>query len=262
MTQQNDRPTIAGASPRLLFAMQRQIVATFQEADWIELGYFAGVPDLVRQDAVLLPALRSGNSAYRVRVFELLEELTAHRHPQDLVEYLRLPDWLREHEPALADELFLSGQGTPLGDLEQAASSRDIPELARQIARIRRTATTDPEVAIGQAKEMLETVMKSILGQHGPNTDVDIIKMVKLTREKLGLDGGGANTYRNRTLSNLTQLVEGVNKLRNLYGTGHGRSRAGETDPGHARLVVDSSAALCVYFLEIDRERQPSESES
>jgi hypothetical protein len=107
---------------------------------------------------------------------------------------------------------------------------------------------------------MLETVMKSILGQHGRNTDVDIIKLVKLTREKLGLDGGGATTYRNRTLSNLTQLVEGINKLRNLYGTGHGRSGAGETDPAHARLVVDSAAALCVFFLEIDRERASSES--
>jgi hypothetical protein len=242
-------------SPRLLYAMQQQIVATFNEAMWVELGYFAGVPDLIRSDDVLLPALRSGDPAYRVRIFEILERLVEHRHSDELVRYLALQHWLDEHDPALGRELFLTAENTPLDELNQVAISRDIPELTRQISRIRRTATTDPEIAIGQAKEMLETVMKSILGQHGPNSDIDIIKLVKMTREKLGLDGGGASTYRNRTLSNLTQLVEGINKLRNLYGTGHGRSRAGETDTAHAKLVVDSAAALCVFFLEIERTR-------
>jgi hypothetical protein len=244
------------ARPRLLFAMQRQIVATFGEAEWVELGYFAGVPELLRNDAVLLPALRSGEPVYRVRVFEVLEQLVMRVHPDELVRYLRLQAWLDEHDPALGRELFLTGTDTSLDELEHASRSRDIPELSRQISRIRRVASTDPEIAIGQAKEMLETVMKNILGEHGSNSDIDIIKLVKLTREKLGLDGGGATTYRNRTLSNLTQLVEGINKLRNLYGTGHGRSRAGETDPAHAKLVVDSAAALCAFFLEIDRAQR------
>jgi hypothetical protein len=246
-------------APRLLYAMQRQILATFSEADWIEVGYFAGTPGLIKNDPVLLPALRAGDEAYRVRVFAVLEELTEHIHPDELVRYLKLPDWLGEHDPALGRELFLTGDDA-LDELSHAAETDDIPELKRQIDRIRRTTTTDPEIAIGQAKEMLETVMKAILDEHGPNSDIDIIKLVKMTREKLGLDGGGASTYRNRTLSNLTQLVEGINKLRNLYGTGHGRSRAGETDPAHAKLVVDSAAALCVFFLEIDRQQQATSS--
>ena len=250
------QPTAERKPPaRLLYAMQQQIVATFDEADWIELGYFAGVPDLIRTDEVLLTALRSGDRAYRLRVFEALESLLQHRHPDELVEYLKLPEWLAGHDPALGRELFINGDVSPLDELARAAISGHIPELTRQIGRIRRTASTDPEVAIGQAKEMLETVMKAILGEHGLNSDIDLIKLVKLTRERLGLDGGGASTYRNRTLSNLTQLVEGINKLRNLYGTGHGRSRAGQTDPAHARLVVDSASALCVFFLEIERTR-------
>lgn len=248
----NSRPV----PPRLLYAMQQRICATFDEADWIELGYFSGAPDLVREDAVLLPALRSGEPAYRARVFLVLEQMIRHVHPDDLVVYLDLPEWLASHHPALGKELFSGGSGTPLCELEQAAIAQDIPELTRQVRRIRRTAVTDPEIAIGQSKEMLETVMKAILGEDGPNIDIDIIKLVKLTREQLGLDGGGASTYRNRTLSNLTQLVERVNKLRNLYGTGHGRSRADEADPAHAKLVVDSAAALCGFFLEIERERR------
>jgi hypothetical protein len=240
---------------RLLYAMQRKIVSTFTEADWIELGYFARMPEEIQNDPVLLPALRSGDESYRIRIFEILQQMVDQVHPDELSRYLDLPEWLAEHNPALGRELFLSSEG-PVDELCRAAQIADIPELKRQIDRIRRTATTDPEIAIGQAKEMLETVMKSILGQHGPNSDIDIIKLVKLTREKLGLDGGGASTYRNRTLSNLTQLVEGINKLRNLYGTGHGRSRAGETDPAHAKLVVDSAAALCVFFLEIDRQQR------
>jgi hypothetical protein len=243
------------ASPRLLYALQRQIVSTFSEADWVELSYFSGLPDLINGDPVLLPAMRAEDDTYRIRVFAILERLVEQVHPDELVRYLHLAEWLSEHEPALARELFFSGENA-LDELCHAAETGNIPELKRQIDRIRRTATTDPEIAIGQAKEMLETVMKAILGEHGPNSDIDIIKLVKLTREKLGLDGGGPDTYRNRTLSNLTQLVEGINKLRNLYGTGHGRSRAGETDPAHAKLVVDSAAALCVFFLGIDREQR------
>lgn len=241
---------------RLLYAMQQQIVATFDEPDWIELGYYAGTVDLIRDDPILLPSLRNDDPAYRSRVFDVLESLSNSVSLADLATWMKLPAWLSRNDPALGRELFLNGDDTALDELADVAISLDVPELTRQVARIRRTATTDPEVAIGQAKEMLETVMKAILGQHGPNTDIDIIKLVKLTREQLGLDGGGASTYRNRTLSNLTQLVEGINKLRNLYGTGHGRSRAGETDPAHARLVVDSAAALCVFFLEIEQERR------
>lgn len=235
--------------------MQQRIVQTFGEADWIELGYVTGDPDLIRNDDVLLPALRAGDPAYRTRVFDLLERLVARRGIEELVDYLGLSEWLEEHQPTSERGLFLTDDEDSLDDLAKVAASRNIPELSRQLRRIRRAVDNDPELAIGQAKEMLETVMKAILGQDGPDTDIDIIKLVKMAREKLGLDGGGANTYRNRTLSNLTQLVEGINKLRNLHGTGHGRSRAGETDPAHARLVVDSAAALCVFFLEIDRQR-------
>jgi hypothetical protein len=242
-------------NPRLLYGFQQRIVSTFDESDWIELGYFAGNPELVRSDEILLPALRSGDPAYRARVFHILEKLVGEIGPDRLIDYLDLPAWLVEHEPELGAELFLTGSHDALDELEQAAIELSIPELSRQIRRIRRTANTDPEIAIGQAKEMLETVMKAILGHDGPNSDIDIIKLVKMTREKLGLDGGGANTYRNRTLSNLTQLVEGINKLRNLHGIGHGRSRAGETDPAHAKLVVDSAAALCIFFLEIERQQ-------
>jgi hypothetical protein len=244
---------------RLLFAMQQRIVSTFTEADWIELGYFTGFPEIVRDDPDLLPALRSGDPSYRVHVFATLERLIQRRSSEELCSYLALSDWLAEHDPALARELFLEDDDSALVDLDRSARDLDLPELHRQIGRIRRTVAADPEIAIGQAKEMLETVMKFILGEHGLNSDIDLIKLVKLTREHLGLDGGGANTYRNRTLSNLTQLVEGINKLRNLYGTGHGRSRAGETDPAHARLVVDSAAALCVFFLEIDRSKSNRE---
>jgi hypothetical protein len=243
------------ARSRLLYAMQQQIVSTFAESEWIELGYYAGAPQVIMDDPVLLPALRDADPAYRSRVFVVLEALEPATPLVDLAMWLKLPAWLELNDPALGRELFLNGSGSALDELDQAAHELDIPELDRQVARIRRTATTDPEIAIGQAKEMLETVMKAILDQHGPNTDIDLIKLVKLTREQLALDGGGASTYRNRTLSNLTQLVEGINKLRNLYGTGHGRSRAGETDPAHAKLVVDSAAALCVFFLEIERER-------
>jgi hypothetical protein len=246
----------APRTARLIFALQRQIVATFDAADWHEFAWWSGYPELIRDDPELLAALRSDPAHYRVRVLTVLERLAERVPIGEIAHYVELEPWLAENDPVLHQSLFTDDEGTALADLDRYARELSIPELTRHVRRIRATVEDDPEVAIGQAKDMLETVMKFILDMHGPDSDIDVIKLARLTREKLGLNGGGRDTYRNRTLSNLTQLVEGINKLRNLYGTGHGRSRALEPDTAHARLVVDSAAALAVFFLEIDQTQR------
>jgi hypothetical protein len=245
----------ANSPSRLIFAMQQRISQTFTEPDWHELAWYCDARELILEHPGLLPALRSGDPIYRVHVFDILAQLVKCCPAGELAEYLDLRCWLADHHPALFEELYDSGTETPIGDLAAFAATGELPELGRQIRRIRATVSTDPEVAIGQAKELLETVMKYILGEHGADRDIDIIKLAKRTREQLGLNGGSANTYRNRTLSNLTQIVEGITKIRNLVGTGHGRSQAPEPDAANARLVVDSAAALALFFLTLHRQQ-------
>jgi hypothetical protein len=64
-----------------------------------------------------------------------------------------------------------------------------------------------------------------------------------------------------RVFSGLGQIVDGIAELRNLYGTGHGRSRKSGANARHAHLVVRASSTLCYFLLEtLDARKADEES--
>jgi len=151
-----------------------------------------------------------------------------------------------------------------LPGVQQAAAALDAPELHRQLARLSAAAVDDPGLAIGTAKELVETTCKTILHARGVTFDesADITELVKLTRKELGLvsDGvpsaaKGSDVIR-RLLSNLGSVAQGLAELRNLYGTGHGKTgKAKGLSARHARLAVGSAATLATFLLETHDER-------
>lgn len=159
----------------------------------------------------------------------------------------------------------LTRTGRPaLEQIAAAVGSLDLPELQRQIARLQGAAENDPALAIGTAKELVETVCKTILEQRGVqfSDDADIGQLVKEARKALGLvpesvpsAAKGAETVR-RLLSNLGNVAQGLGELRNLYGTGHGKSGVARgLGPRHARLAVGAAATLATFLLETHAER-------
>lgn len=153
------------------------------------------------------------------------------------------------------------------GDLIQAIrnASLDVKYLHIYIDRINVSVETDPALAIGSMKELLEATLKTILAGKGINVGSgdDIPQLLKAVQKGLELAPDdiedakrGSDTIR-RTLSNLGQIVVGISELRNLYGTGHGH-HAGYRGLGsrHARLVVGAGAALCIFLLETYEQRR------
>ncbi len=79
--------------------------------------------------------------------------------------------------PQLFDRVFTSADdeeghatmpdGTVLSAAEAAAARLEVGEMRRQVERIRRDFADDPEAAVGQAKELIESVCKTILGLTG-----------------------------------------------------------------------------------------------
>lgn len=137
------------------------------------------------------------------------------------------------------------------------------PELIRQIARLRDSVDSDPALAVGTAKEMLETTCKAILEQRSEAVDPswDVAELLKRTRKILKLvpddipnSAKGAEVIK-RLLSNLGQVGIGLAELRNLYGTGHGRTGTGGLSPRHARLAVGSVITLVQFLFETHKER-------
>lgn len=156
------------------------------------------------------------------------------------------------------------GKHHALERIADTVSSLDLPELHRQIQRMQSAVDDDPGLAIGTAKELVESVCKTILGQRniGYAGDADIGQLVKDARKALGLipdsipnAAKGAESIR-RLLSNLGSIAQGLSELRNLYGTGHGKDGGARgLSPRHARLAVGSAATLATFLLETHVER-------
>jgi abortive infection Abi-like protein len=175
-------------------------------------------------------------------------------------EYVGLEIWLKQNDPVLHSELY-GGDLVPLEHLEDASKILDVAEISRHAARIRRSITEDPSQAIGSAKELVETVLKTVVEDYSQKSLDDIPRLLKKAQEKLGLDPKsvgnevpGAQTLR-RTLSNLGQVVVGVAEIRSLYGTGHGRSKSRELEIAHARLVVNAAVSIATFFAEVWKDR-------
>lgn len=158
----------------------------------------------------------------------------------------------------------VSTEITDLSDLSGVVQQFDIPELEKQIKRARDAVNDDPGLAIGTAKELLETTCKTILSEHSIEYDEnwEITKLVKETRKQLGLvpesipsASKGSDSIQ-RILSSLGSVAQGVAELRNLYGTGHGKhGRVIGVSPRHARLAVGSAATLASFLLETHQDR-------
>lgn len=165
---------------------------------------------------------------------------------------------------------YSGGKLSPVGKhhglehISDAVSPLDLPELHRQIHRMQAAVEDDPALAIGTAKELVESVCKTILEQRqlAFAEDADIVQLVKEARKALGLipesipnSAKGAESIR-RLLSNLGNVAQGLGELRNLYGTGHGKAGAVKgLSPRHARLAVGTAATLSTFLLETHTER-------
>jgi hypothetical protein len=134
-----------------------------------------------------------------------------------------------------------------------------------QVTRMTSAVESDPELAIGTAKELIETVCQTILAERGkPVTDKpELLPLVRRTLEELKLipegvadEDKGARSIKS-LLGNLAAMSQSMAELRNLYGTGHGK-RSGRKGlaPRHARLIVGAATTLVVFLYDTHNERQ------
>ncbi|MFH1373062.1 MAG: abortive infection family protein [bacterium] len=131
--------------------------------------------------------------------------------------------------------------------------------LSQQLTRIEAAIEDDPDLAIGTAKELIETICKSILEKRGEEvpSSIDLPKLVRLASKTLKLtpadisdEARAVETIR-RLLNSLATITQGMAELRNQYGTGHGRTATSRgLQPRHAKLAVGAATALAVFLWE------------
>jgi len=152
--------------------------------------------------------------------------------------------------------------------VEVITEKADSDYIARQTTRMTQSVEDDPELAIGTAKELVETVCKTILEDRGIpfSKAADLLELNKATLKSLRLmpddipeKAKGAETIK-RMLSNLASVTHGLAELRGLYGTGHGKhGRTKSVHPRHARLAVGASSTLAAFLYETHLHNQGAE---
>lgn len=162
---------------------------------------------------------------------------------------------------AVANRLLAGGVN--LTGLKDTATAIDAIQLADQIRRMEQTMHTDPALAIGTAKELVETVCKTILSERGkeitgtpdmPTLTKEAFKELKLVPEGIPEEARGAKTIR-VLLSNLGSIANNLAEIRNLYGTGHGHlGTAKGLRARHAKLAVGAAATLAMFLFETHKD--------
>jgi hypothetical protein len=242
---------------KLVLVLKRAIEATFRADDWKEVGYATNTVDFIQGHPRLLRSLSWGDDDYGEHVFTAIEAIMDEdpKNLEVLLERKDIEGWIKENDPEVYSEYY-GGTLAPtenVADAEKALKQIDVED---SIARIRDSLVKDPPLAVGSTKELLESVFKSILGLHGPSVGAeDMPKLWKRVQTALALDPGqvsasipGSEALRH-LLGSLTQIVVSVIELRNLYGTGHGKSKAPQLDIETAQLVVAAGTALASYTM-------------
>lgn len=123
--------------------------------------------------------------------------------------------------------------------------------------------TKDTDLAIGTAKELLETTCKSILKQKGVAIDSDwtLPQLLKTTTTNLDFtpkeaaDPAKAEKAIRQILGGIASIVHGVAELRNGYGTGHGKEADFKgLEIKYAKLLVGVVSEVVILYLATNGE--------
>lgn len=128
-----------------------------------------------------------------------------------------------------------------------------------------RLDASDPSLAIGASKSLIEATSKHVLEELGieyddradvPSLVRDVQKALKAHPESIAPTTKGRDSIV-RVLSNLSQVTVGIAELRNEYAPDHGRTRSsGGLGPRHAQLAIGTAHTYCRFLLDTLKRRR------
>jgi len=192
---------------------------------------------------------------------------------QHFNDQLRLEGWhLIEEEKIAGRPRFVArpvqaAGGRSVSRARSVADALDAGWMQKEIERLENAVERDPALAIGTAKELVETCCKTILSKRGveisrkaniPELTKLLANELKLVPEGISDEAKGAETIR-LILRNLSALTQYLAELRGLYGSGHGRDgKHRGLEPRHARLAVGAAVAFIDFIVETHHQRDAS----
>jgi AbiJ N-terminal domain 3/Abortive infection C-terminus len=147
---------------------------------------------------------------------------------------------------------------------EAVADALDAGWMQKEIERLENAIDRDPALAIGTAKDLIETCCKTILTKRNVpySRSIDLPEITKLLTRELRLvpeniadQAKGVEKIR-LILRNLSALTQYLAELRGLYGSGHGRDgKHRGLEARHARLAVGAAVTFIDFVTSTHHNR-------
>ncbi|MEV6436286.1 abortive infection family protein [Streptomyces anulatus] len=160
---------------------------------------------------------------------------------------------------ALDDEGRISWTNPPVL-VRDLSTLSDASGITIELERIRRDLTTDPQGAIGAAKQLIEATAKTALQELSIEVDKNaaLPALISTVQKALKLDAASApegpdgSKAVKKILSGSVNIAVGVAELRNQgFGSGHGQvSAPSGLGVRHARLTVNAAVTWCELILD------------
>lgn len=204
----------------------------------------------------VLAVCRAGSSrtaSARKLAEALLDALRLHGSFSDLDNRQRVDD-LRSAFAHAGWGLSEDGRLGQLGKIDLETGGR--PALDEQLDRLRRNID-DPAALLGGAKELLEAIAKFVLEEGGlkPDPRIPFPGLIDLSFERLALlpavvsDSAEGTKQIREIYRSAKKTVIAVNELRNLQGTGHGRTLPTGVTTEAARYVIREATHVAELML-------------
>ena len=178
----------------------------------------------------------------------------------ELVEKTRISE-----RPIFVGRYKLLGHTTIQKSKKEIANYLSDEYVVKQINIMESAIENSPELAIGTAKELIETICHTILTEREIETDKnwDLLQLLKQTTKQINLTPEGipdetkaAKTIKS-ILGSLTTVVQGLSELRNQYGSGHGKKASFKgLSPRHAKFSVGAASTLAIFLLDTHKLRK------
>jgi hypothetical protein len=162
-------------------------------------------------------------------------------------------------KPVFGYRRIADGAAPHLDEAKRIADRLSGHYIAQQVRRLQDAVEKDPELAIGTAKEFLETLCKTILSERGVavSKNEDLPGLVRAAiRSVAVIPSGIANQAQSEKtitvlLNNLGSVGQQLAELRNQFGTGHGRATPHVgLQRRHAKLAIGAAATLAVFLFD------------
>ncbi|MFC1803762.1 abortive infection family protein [Thermoproteota archaeon] len=143
-----------------------------------------------------------------------------------------------------------------LNQLRDLANTLNSEYINKSIVRMLTAVKDDPELAIGSAKELVETICKTILDEKGvARTDRENVpRLVGMTLDAIKpanefLIDQESEQIVIEAVTALATIALNIAQLRNKHGTGHGKdAEKVEIDTMYATLAVNAASTIALFF--------------